>query len=79
VAPIDVSAEIDRYIAYPGQALSYMTGRLEIERLRREAETALGSRFDIKGFHDAVLGSGALPLSVLADVVHSWTASVQGS
>ena len=79
VAPIDVSAEIDRYIAYPGQALSYMTGRLEIERLRREAEEALGSSFDIRGFHDAVLGSGALPLSVLADVVHAWTDSVRES
>ncbi len=79
VAPIDVSAEIDRYIAYPGQALSYMSGRLEIERLRREAEAELGPRFDIKAFHDAVLGSGALPLSVLADVVHAWTDSARES
>ncbi len=79
VAPIDVTAEIDRYIAYPGQALSYMTGRLEIMRLRREAQEALGPRFDIKGFHDAVLGSGAVPLSVLADIIHAWTGSVRES
>ncbi len=72
VAPIDVEAEIDRYIAMPGQALSYMTGRLEIERLRAHAEERLGDGFDIKEFHDTVLGSGALPLSVLAEVVDGW-------
>jgi uncharacterized protein (DUF885 family) len=71
VAPIDVESEIDRYIAYPGQALSYMTGRLELERLRGHAEQTLGDRFDVKAFHDTVLGSGALPLSVLADVVEA--------
>ena len=69
VAPIDVESEIDRYIAYPGQALSYMTGRLELQRLRALAQERLGAGFDIKDFHDAVLGSGALPLSVLAEVV----------
>ena len=72
VAPIDVESEIDRYIAYPGQALSYMTGRMEIERLRAHAEAALGDHFDIAAFHDCVLASGALPLSVLADVVEAW-------
>jgi uncharacterized protein (DUF885 family) len=72
VAPIDVEAEIDRYIAMPGQALSYMTGRIEIQRLRAKAEAELGEAFDIKGFHDTVLGSGGLPLSVLAEVVDSW-------
>ncbi len=73
VAPIDVEAEIDRYIAYPGQALSYMTGRTEIEALRARAEETLGEAFDIKGFHDAVLGSGALPLAVLEDVIEEWS------
>ena len=72
VAPIDVSSEVDRYIAYPGQALSYMTGRLEIERLRAAAHSALGDAFDLRDFHDAVLGSGALPLSVLGDVIDAW-------
>ena len=72
VAPIDVESEIDRYIAYPAQALSYMTGRLEIEALRARAEDALGPAFDIRAFHDTVLGSGALPLSVLSDVVDAW-------
>lgn len=74
VAPIDVESEVDRYIAYPGQALSYMTGRLEIQRLRAVAEAALGDRFDVGAFHDTVLGSGALPLSVLAQVVEAWVA-----
>ena len=79
VAPLDVESEVDRYIAYPGQALSYMTGRLEIERLRALAQEALGDRFDIRDFHDTVLSSGALPLSVLADVIDDWiTESIGG-
>jgi len=55
--------------------LSYMTGRLEIERLRASAADRLGSEFSVAGFHDAVLGSGALPLSVLGDVVAAWAES----
>ena len=74
VAPIDVEAEIDRYIAMPGQALSYMTGRMEIEALRARAESTLGDAFDIKAFHDLVLASGALPLAVLGEVVDDWIA-----
>ncbi|MFC4854553.1 DUF885 domain-containing protein [Actinophytocola glycyrrhizae] len=69
---LDIGNEIDRYIAYPGQALSYMVGRLEIQRLRGVAEQALGDRFDIREFHDVVLGNGSLPLAVLADVVTAW-------
>jgi uncharacterized protein (DUF885 family) len=61
-----VAAEIDRYIINPGQATSYMVGRLEIQRIRREAEARQGERFDIKAFHHAVLGSGAMPLGILA-------------
>ncbi|MEZ0577132.1 DUF885 family protein [Nocardioides sp. MH1] len=63
------TAEIDRYAVTPGQALSYMIGRLEILRIREAAQQRQGDRFDIKAFHDAVLDSGALPLSVLADHV----------
>ena len=72
VAPIDIEAEIDRYIAMPAQALSYMTGRIEIEELRTRAKEALGDRFDIKAFHDTLLAAGALPLGVLREVVDEW-------
>ena len=65
------AAEIDRYAVTPGQALSYMVGRLEIQRIRREAEARLGSAFDIKAFHDAVLDSGPMPLRLLDQVVAS--------
>lgn len=64
--------EIDRYLSMPGQAVSYMIGRLEIQRMRAEAETAMGERFDIKGFHDAVLGSGLVTLPTLDRVVKEW-------
>jgi uncharacterized protein (DUF885 family) len=66
-----VRPEIDRYIVSPGQATSYMIGRLEIQRMRAEAEQRQGSRFDVKAFHSAVLDSGSLPLGVLDDVVRS--------
>ncbi|ROS38266.1 DUF885 domain-containing protein [Amycolatopsis thermoflava] len=71
---VEIESEVDRYIAYPGQALAYMVGRLEIQRVRARAEHALGERFDIRAFHDLVLGGGALPLSVLAAVVDDWIA-----
>jgi uncharacterized protein (DUF885 family) len=61
--------EVDRYISSPGQATSYMIGRLEIQRMRREAEQRQGDRFEIKSFHSAVLESGSLPLDVLDRVV----------
>jgi uncharacterized protein (DUF885 family) len=68
----NVTNEIDRYIAWPGQALSYMIGRREIRRLRDWAAGELGGRFDIRGFHGTVLGSGAVPLSVLDQLVSGW-------
>jgi uncharacterized protein (DUF885 family) len=71
---VEVETEADRYIAAPGQALSYMVGRLEIQRIRAEAEQRLGARFDIRAFHDTVLGSGPLPLTVLDQVVGDWVA-----
>lgn len=65
----NITNEVDRYIAYVGQALAYKLGQLEILRLRAEARDRLGDRFDIRRFHDAVLGEGALPLPVLRRVV----------
>ena len=70
----EVQTEIDRYISWPGQALCYKMGELKIRQLRREAEEALGPRFDLRGFHDVVLGNGAVPLTVLADQVHAYVA-----
>jgi uncharacterized protein (DUF885 family) len=67
--------EIDRYAVTPAQALAYMIGRLEIQRMRRDAEAELGPAFDIKGFHDTVLGSGLMPLPVLDRVVREWAGS----
>jgi uncharacterized protein (DUF885 family) len=63
--PAFAASEVDRYVAWPGQATSYMLGQLEIRRLRGEAEKALGARFDVRAFHDAVLESGAVPLPML--------------
>jgi len=72
-----ITEEIDRYAAsMPGQAVSYMIGRLEIQRMRAEAEARLGDRFDIKGFHDTVLTSGAVPLETLDRLVSDWAESV---
>ena len=65
----NIANEVDRYIAYPGQALAYKLGQLELLRLRAEARERQGDRFDIRAFHDAVLGDGALPLPVLRQVV----------
>jgi uncharacterized protein (DUF885 family) len=72
----DATAEVERYIVWPGQALSYKIGALTIQRLRREAEGKLGSRFDIKAFHEQVLGSGALPMPVLEAKIGRWIAGV---
>lgn len=70
----NIESEVERYIGMPGQALAYMIGRLEIQKLRQEAEAAMGGRFGIKAFHDTVLGSGPVPLRVLRDLVESWAA-----
>ena len=71
----DATAEVERYIAIPGQALAYKIGALTIQRLRDKAKAALGDRFDIRVFHEQVLGSGALPLAALEAKVDRWIAS----
>ncbi len=75
VAVEEVTVEVDRYIGMPGQALAYKLGQREIFRLRESARARLGARFDIKGFHDAVLGSGAVGLPVLGNLVNGWVAT----
>jgi uncharacterized protein (DUF885 family) len=72
LAENNIANEVDRYLALPGQALAYKLGQLEILRLRDRARDALGSAFDIRSFHDVVLGQGAVGLRTLASVVEAW-------
>jgi uncharacterized protein (DUF885 family) len=71
----NIQSEVDRYIAWPAQALGYKMGQLKILDLRDKARTALGPKFDIKAFHDQVLDSGALPMDVLEQRVNAWIAA----
>jgi len=70
----NITAEVDRYISWPGQATAYKMGELKIRELRKKAEQQLGSKFDVRTFHDAVLGSGAVPLDVLEDNIEQYIA-----
>ena len=68
----NIQSEVDRYIAWPGQALGYKIGELTIMDLRHQAEAALGAKFDERAFHDAVLDEGAMPLDILKTRIAAW-------
>jgi uncharacterized protein (DUF885 family) len=70
----EINTEIDRYISWPGQALSYYMGEIEILKLRQKAETALGPRFDLRDFHEVILSTGSVPLKVLDEKVEAYIA-----
>ena len=74
-----IESEVKRYLIMPGQATAYKVGMIRIQELRRKAEAELGGKFDIKGFHDAVLGGGALPLNLLERRVDQWIAKVKAA
>jgi uncharacterized protein (DUF885 family) len=76
---VEVQSETDRYIAWPGQALGYKIGQLKIKELREKAQAALGAKFDIRQFHDQILGAGSLPLDVLEQRIDAWIKATPAS
>jgi uncharacterized protein (DUF885 family) len=73
----EVTSEIDRYITWPGQATAYKIGELKIRALRTQAETALGDRFDLRQFHNAILANGSVPIAVLEELIDEWISKQQ--
>ena len=71
----NIDAEVNRYISNPGQALAYKLGELKLRELRAKAEQELGPRFDVRRFHDAVLGQGPVPLDALEAQINAWIAA----
>jgi uncharacterized protein (DUF885 family) len=71
----DATAEVERYISIPSQALAYKIGAMTIQRLKAKAQKELGAKFDVREFHNQVLNTGALPLAVLETKIDSWIAS----
>jgi uncharacterized protein (DUF885 family) len=75
----DIQSETDRYIAWPGQALAYKIGQLKITEMREKAKRELGDKFDIRAYHDEVLGAGALPMDVFEERINNWIAEQKGA
>jgi uncharacterized protein (DUF885 family) len=79
LSPHAITTELERYVSDPGQALGYKVGELTFLRLRRETEAQLGAGFDVRAFHDVVLGAGPLPMEVLEAHVRRWRATQEDS
>jgi len=76
---LNIANEVDRYISWPGQAVAYKIGEIEVRALRAKAEQALGPRFNVREFHDALLENGGIPLSVLRSNIEAWISAQSGS
>ena len=79
ISTLDAASEVDRYIGWPGQACAYKIGQLEILAMREDAERRLADKFSVRDFHDAVLGSGAIPLPVLKEIIERWIKSQEAA